>query len=760
MQSRVYIEVNPVPSKAVRYIYYLSHLVFDKDGEKENAAICLDRAKCTKTAGIDFPDQVVQARTAGWQLKASKETEKAKVVFATAVSEGDPISQYELALLLGFADPQAEELLKAASPHLIQAKVALYQLYVGKSDYDNGYKALYNLVEFMVGMTPFSKIEMHISAIPSLRKIVQRSNEINYGIVSHFTIPGVLAECALAAQDKKESLELHNLAASQGNAESIIFLVTYNKEELLQRQKECTTLQAMISSGKNGDAKLTEQLIQQAKIADTNTLVALFEQARDSREIYHVQDNYSFKIVEAASNSHPITSCLLSIMCYHAIGAKQDVKKSQDILKQVQLDVTKFAEGGNIMAQWELGVVIKDRWDYYGSLKWLSKSASHMLLALHTLGDSYLKGYYDGVRGRNYPAEARLCYEKCAEFGYVPSQMRLESLGWTDKKSGNGVVEETKTNVQTQRGKEEVQLKACYGVMYDNAVLNMPDFAELANVARREALVMSNSHVVNGVDRLLEVGANPQEWNVFKMLRETVGDVGAVRWALRHEHDRNQNSSAQALCANDAQVNAGEEGQVRPPYVPHEYALSVPITLDDSVRDEKLHAQVAWFVRTGEVLQTLGNAMAHGVVRAMELPNMLDVEAYGVSGQNEADNAHTQEQEDDTQSMLHADLTREAHKFADPKVAAQWEWYLQTGEVLPTLQKVVDGVEHTGIPMDALVDPTSKHGGHYTAEHVTAHTADTEHTYLNAQSLAGYACAFFLYVATHPQHSSIMHFGE
>lgn len=126
MQSRTYLEVKPISSKIEGHIYYLSYLLFERYGEKENAAICLGQAKRTKNVEVKFPDQVIQARTAGWQLKESKEMEKAKAAFATAASEGDPISRYELALLLGFADPQAEELLKSSVPHLIQAKVALY----------------------------------------------------------------------------------------------------------------------------------------------------------------------------------------------------------------------------------------------------------------------------------------------------------------------------------------------------------------------------------------------------------------------------------------------------------------------------------------------------------------------------------------------------------------------------------------------------------------------------------------------------------
>ena len=732
MQSRIYVKVTTPPSKTVRYVHYLSYLLFEKYGEKENAAICLDRAKCTKTAGIDFPDQVVQARTAGWKLKESKEMEKAKATFATAASEGDPISQYELALLLGFANPQTEELLKAAAPHLIQAKAALYQLYVGKSDYDNGYKALYDLVEFSVRMILFFKTEMHINAFPSLHKIVQRSNEINYCVVSHRTLPKVLGECALVMQDKKDSLELHNLAASQGNAESIIFLATYNQEELLQRRKECTTLQAMILAGKNGDAKLTEQLIQQARVADTNTLIALFEQVYSSKEIYHIKDDYSFKIVEAASNSHPITSCLLSIMCYHAIGAKQDMKKSQDILKQVQLDVTKFAEGGNIMAQWELGWIAKENWrGYYESLKWLSKSAPHMLLALHTLGDSYLKGYYDGMRGRNYPAEARLCYEKCAEFGYAQSQIRLEHLG--EIKGNKKNVEETKTNVQT---------KACYEVVYDNPMLNVPNFVELAQIARREALVLSHDNAaMNGVNKLLDVGANPHEWSTFKFLQEVAGDTTAVRWALQHEqkHCLVRDGDVQVQRVSDVSKLDDQFYNENTTFTKHHTKFSTTHSIDHVFRNEggeiadaKLLSQLEWSCRTGEVLPTLQRAIEYGIVQLYS-PNSL------ITGLDRLPEQITLEQRIDELQEACMPLVLDLPKnlrgmLLDQKVHAQAEWYYQTGEALPTLQAVM---RHEGM-VPPLMELTQSSG---TLHYGKTATIDA---YEDASSFWGYVASLLV----------------
>jgi hypothetical protein len=47
-----------------------------------------------------------------------------------AANREDPVSQYELAQILGYQNQQYEPLLNSAAPKLFQAKGALYKLYL------------------------------------------------------------------------------------------------------------------------------------------------------------------------------------------------------------------------------------------------------------------------------------------------------------------------------------------------------------------------------------------------------------------------------------------------------------------------------------------------------------------------------------------------------------------------------------------------------------------------------------------------------
>jgi hypothetical protein len=107
-------------------LYYLSSIVFSENNEQENAAACL---KWTENPDELSKRYANQYRNSGFNFKRNNDIHSSIEAFSRGADAGDPVSQYELANLLGKRHLRYEPLLNQSASRLIHSQVALYKFY-------------------------------------------------------------------------------------------------------------------------------------------------------------------------------------------------------------------------------------------------------------------------------------------------------------------------------------------------------------------------------------------------------------------------------------------------------------------------------------------------------------------------------------------------------------------------------------------------------------------------------------------------------
>lgn len=395
--------------------YYFSYLLFREHGHEEAAEKFLywstERREATKSLDQD----VITKRELGLKLKKEGNTSKSKEVFAESAKDGDPVSQYELALLLGPEDVLRRDLLEKSSPLLFQSKIELYAYYVAKHLYDEAYTLLIEVLQFsnQVGI----KLEQ-LTSIPNIPNFFSPRD-----------LPNILYEKAMNTQDQQAQVDLYSLAATQGHAKSIVALKSIQSKSSGKEIDVQAYIKGLIVSGQNGNNKSHDKVVALARQGDSDVLAILFEEA-------NCETPYFIKVAEeAATNGHPVTQCMLGMLYYEGVGVKKDSKKGKEILKETLPFIEELAFQGNAAAQFQLGWMYKEGCvsqgkSYQLALKWLSKSAIFFLPALHELGDLYFYGIDLGNMRLPYtdPKQAEICYTKAAELGYPLSQVMVGGI--------------------------------------------------------------------------------------------------------------------------------------------------------------------------------------------------------------------------------------------------------------------------------------------------------------------------------------------
>lgn len=406
--------------------YYLSFIICKQYNDDVNAQIYLNLARYHDE---DLPNHIVQNRNLGFVLKKADQLEKSKEAFRLSAEAGDPISQYELARLLGSRDLKFEGLLKAAQENLAHAKVELYLFYLQTKQYEKAYE---KLQECAMERLRFG-VQFQIDNFPSLPKncVVYsyeapeecfRGESGELVFVKKPTLPRVLHESALYSQNEEERFHFYHLSATQGYAPSIVKLISGFPENRRPAKD-------LIVSSKNGDEESERKLRNLLRDGDGIAVSEILEIAQAS-----VGEFYIRLVEDASASKNPIIGCALGMMYYRSIGVKQDIGRGTTLLDTVRPEITKLAEDGNKMAQYQLGWIGLEYQEYRMAMKWLSKSAPYFTPALHKLGDLYYYGMHFGMKSSaTDPEQAKICYVKAADLGYAPSQVMLGWLALEEK---------------------------------------------------------------------------------------------------------------------------------------------------------------------------------------------------------------------------------------------------------------------------------------------------------------------------------------
>jgi hypothetical protein len=181
---------------------------------------------------------VIKSRNLGFNLKKEGRLEEAKATLTMPAEAGDPLSQYELAQLLGREDSRFEALLKCASENLVQAKSSLYEFYLQKGQYRKAYKKLQDCVSYTLHCNIEFKME-YFPVFPKNCRVYsyEASEECfrdEFGqlqFIKRPDLPSALYAHAISSQSKDKKFHFYNLAATTGHSQSIVALMDYSKDK-------------------------------------------------------------------------------------------------------------------------------------------------------------------------------------------------------------------------------------------------------------------------------------------------------------------------------------------------------------------------------------------------------------------------------------------------------------------------------------------------------------------------------------------------
>lgn len=412
---------------------YLCYLLCKEYEDKFNAALYLklDDNRC-----IDVTS-VVKNRNFGFKLKKEGQLEKSKAAFGLAADEEDPISQYELARLLGKQDPRFETLLKSAGKNLAHAKIELYSFYLQTKQYEKAYEKLqecaaerlHSGILFEIPCFPSLPEDCVVYGYEALENVfLDALGELHF--IKRPTLTEALHESAVHSHNEEEKFHFYQLAATHGYTPSIVALIDHLKE-IEKNNDERRLSKKLILEAKDGNKESREKLLSLIKGGDELSLGEILEIAQ-----INTKNDYYIKLIEeAAQEGHAIAICMLGMMYYRAIGTPQSLGKGMKLLDEILPKIQKLAHEGQKLAQYLLGWVGLERQNYGMAFRWLSKSALFSLPALHKLGDLHQYGMRLGIRrSPTDPEQAKVCYVKAADLGYAPSQVML---GWLSLEQKN-----------------------------------------------------------------------------------------------------------------------------------------------------------------------------------------------------------------------------------------------------------------------------------------------------------------------------------
>ncbi len=451
-------EIQDVTKNKSAKFYYLTSVVFKEEGNQENSLIFL------KLAGNSENDLLLKYgnkdRENGFKFKKNGNIKESIEAFSKGADSGDPVSQYELAKVLGKDDVRYGQLLILASSSLFQAQLFLYKFFLKKYEYEKANHFLMSLMEFT------QRIKLTVPELPNVDKSFKvrfdgnkepeydRRLDASSGKMVKCKLQkphDVFYDAALKEEDIQEKVHLYNLAALNGNGKSAVALYERNTQE--QEGKAQGYTKQIIQDSKKGDIIAYNKLNDLIHKGDAITLSVMLEQF-----LLNIKDKYYIRILEEGSkNGSLLIRCVLAQMYYgeyiDEIGEVYTEGTAILRSKDLSMAVDKIAEEGNILAQYCMGIIGKENRDYNAALKWFSRSAICHLPALHELGSLYERGIYTGIRAISTdPEQAEVCYRKCAELGYARSQHALglicfhkkdfeQAIYWLEKSTAQGYKE-------------------------------------------------------------------------------------------------------------------------------------------------------------------------------------------------------------------------------------------------------------------------------------------------------------------------------